>query len=416
MALGISILVAAFTLVAVNVSVHYLRNASPHKVPLAISLRVIVVVVMLATVGFFTRSKRANSKPDSPAASPAKPADQEATNRLETLTLTLARIDPQTRDAKTLRFLLPQARRLRARPGQFLTFEWLIEEKRVIRSYSICSSPAQSGYIEITPKRVENGCVSTFLNDHARVGLAVKARGPYGKFYFDQSKHGRIVLIAAGSGITPMIAMLRYIDDLCIPVNTTLLYCLRTEEDIFFKDELKALQDRLSAFRYVVVLSRPASDWKGWTGRLRREILEREVENSSEATFFLCGPPAFMELGRNLLKEMGIKRSRILQESFGGAVAGEKTSIEAGPLEIRFSRSAVACKISPDETLLESSEKNGVLLPSGCRQGVCGTCATRLLSGKVRMQTEEALSEAQRSQGVILPCVSRPLSDVILDA
>ena len=416
MALGISILVTAFTLVAVNVSVHYLRNASPHKVPFAISLRVIVVVVILAAVAFLTRSKQANSKPDSAAVSPAKPADQESTSRSETLSLTLARIDPQTPDAKTLRFLLPQARNLRARPGQFLTFEWLIEGKKVTRSYSICSSPAQIGYVEITPKRVENGCVSTFLNDRAKVGLAVKARGPYGKFYFDQSKHGRIVLIAGGSGITPMIAMLRYIDDLCIPVNATLIYCVRTEQDVFFKDELAALLSRSSTFRYVLLVSRPGSDWRGWAGRLRREILEREVENSSESTFFLCGPPSFMEAGRTLLKEMEIEPSRVLQESFGGAVAGEKQSTDAGSLEVRFSRSAVAYKISPDETLLESSEKNGMLLPYGCRQGVCGTCATRLLSGKVKMETEQALNHDLRSQGVILPCVSRPLSDVILDA
>jgi ferredoxin-NADP reductase len=416
MALGISIFVAAFILVAVNVSVHYLRNASAHKVPFAISLRVVAVVVILALVAFFTRGRQTNSKPDAATVSPKKPAARESTNHLETFSLTLARIDPQSPDAKTLRFLLRQGRHLWARPGQFLTFEWLIDGKTLSRSYSICSSPAQTGYIEITPKRVENGCVSKFLNDRAKVGLTVKARGPYGKFYFDHSKHGRIVLIAGGSGITPMIAMLRHIDDLCIPADATLIYCVRTEQDAFFKDELAALQGRLSAFRYVLVLSRPVSDWKGWKGRLRRDILEREVENPSDSTFFLCGPPAFMELGRTLLKDMGIEPSRILQESFGGAVPGEQHSTDAGPLEIKFSRSAVAYKMSPDETLLESSEKNGVLIPSGCRQGVCGTCATRLLSGRVRMETEAALNDELRSQGVILPCVSRPLSDVTLDA
>ena len=414
--LGISIFVTAFILVAVNVSVHYLRNASPHKVPLAISLRVVGTVIIFALVGFLARSKQTNSKPGPATAPPAKSAGQESTNRQETLTLTLARIDPQTSEAKTLRFLLPPGRQLVARPGQFLTFEWMIDGKMVTRSYSICSSPAQTGHIEITPKRVENGCVSTFLNERAKVGLTVKARGPYGKFYFDDSKHRRIVLIAGGSGITPMIAMLRHIDDLCIPADATLIYCVRTEQDVFFKDELAVLQGRLNAFRCVQVLSRPSSDWNSWKGRLRREILEREVENPSDSTFFLCGPPAFMELGRTLLKEMGIEPSRILQESFGGAVAGEKLSTDVGPLEVRFSRSAVACKISPDETLLEGSEKNGVLIPSGCRQGVCGTCATKLLSGKVRMETEEALNDAQRAQGVILPCVSRPLGDVTLDA
>jgi ferredoxin-NADP reductase len=384
MALGISIFVAAFTLVTVNVAVHYLRNASPHKVPFATSLRVVAVVIILALVAVLTRGKQAKSKPDAATVSPKKPDDRESTNQLETVNLTLVRIDSQTPDAKTLRFVLPPARHLRARPGQFLTFEWLIDGKTVTRSYSICSSPVQTGYIEITPKRVENGCVSTFLNDCATVGLTVKARGPYGKFYFDQSNHGRIVLIAGGSGITPMMAMLRYIDDLCIPADATLIYCVRTEQDVIFKDELEALRGRLTGFRYVLVLSRANSEWNGWKGHLRREILEREVENSSELTTFLCGPPAFMELGRTLLKDMGIESSRILQESFGGAVAGEKHSTDTGPLEVRFARSTVAYKSSPDETLLESSERNGLLIPYGCRQGICGTCATRLLSGRVR--------------------------------
>jgi ferredoxin len=113
---------------------------------------------------------------------------------------------------------------------------------------------------------------------------------------------------------------------------------------------------------------------------------------------------------------MAVDPARILQESFGGAVASEHQSTSTGgTLNVLFSRSAVAYKVSPEENLLESSERNGVLIPSGCRQGVCGTCATRLLSGRVQMETEEALNEEMRSQGYILPCVSRLLTDITLD-
>jgi ring-1,2-phenylacetyl-CoA epoxidase subunit PaaE len=224
-------------------------------------------------------------------------------------------------------------------------------------------------------------------------------------------------MVAGGSGITPMMAMLRYIDDLCNSLDATLIYCVRTEQDVFFKNELTTLQGRLSNFRYVLVLSQPGSDWTGWKGRLRREILEREVEKPLESTFFLCGPPTFMELGRTLLKDIGVEPALILQESFGGAVAGEKRSTPStGLLTVKFARSEVAYSISPDETVLESSERNGVLLPSGCRQGSCGTCATRLLSGNVQMEREEALNDELVSQGYILPCVSRPVSDITLDA
>jgi ferredoxin len=114
---------------------------------------------------------------------------------------------------------------------------------------------------------------------------------------------------------------------------------------------------------------------------------------------------------------MGVDSSRILQESFGSAVAAEvHSAVGSGPLEVRFSRSAVVYNVSPDDNLLESAERNGVLLPSGCRQGQCGTCATRLLNGKVEMATEEALTDEQRSQGFVLPCVSRPVTDLTLDA
>jgi len=346
------------------------------------------------------------------------------TPKNDEVVLNLTRIETQTPDAKTLRFLLPLGRQLSTRPGQFLTFEWIIDGRPLTRSYSICSSPLQQGYIEITPKRVENGCVSRYLNEHAEVGLTVKARGPYGNFYFDESQHKRIVLIAAGSGITPMMAMLKYIDDRCIPAEVTLIYSVRTPQDVFFRSELSQLQTRLRQFRWVTVLSRPGSEWTGWKGRLRREILEREVQKPLEATFFVCGPSTFMELSRSLLADLGVEPSRILQESFGGAVPREKrfngpsedirTGI--GSLEISFARSAVAFQISPEETLLESSERNGVLMPSGCRQGSCGTCATKLLRGRVKMESEEALSDQMRSQGYILPCVSRALENVTLDA
>src|SRR5579864_6396107 len=287
MALGMTIFAFAFTLATVNVAVHYLRDAERHKIQSSTVEAVIVGAVVLAAIGFFSGIRRSKPNSGTLTATLSKLAVQESQKSSDVLNLTLARIEAQSDDAKTLRFLLPRNQRISARLGQFLTFEWMIDGKPVTRSYSICSSATQRSFIEITPKRVENGHVSRFLNDCAKAGLIVKARGPYGRFYFDESKHERIVLVAGGSGITPMIAMLRYIDDFCLPVNATLIYCVRTEQDVFFKDELTVLQGRLSAFRYVLVLSRPGSDWKGRTGRLRREILEREVENSSESTYFL---------------------------------------------------------------------------------------------------------------------------------
>jgi ferredoxin-NADP reductase len=415
--LGVTIFAVAFTLVSMNAAVHYLRDVAPHKVPFAISLKVIVATIVAAGIAFFAKAKQAKTKIPANPVVPASPAAQQPSSRNEVLNLTLARIESQTHDAKTLRFVLPANQEIAPRPGQFLTFDWMVDGKPVKRSYTICSSPTQRNFVEITPKRVENGHVSKFLNDRVTLGMTVKARGPYGKFCFDENKHQRIVLIAAGSGITPMVAMLRYIDDLCLTVDVTLIYCVRKERDVIFEGELAAIQKRLPRFRQVFVLSQAGGEWKGWKGRLRREIVEREIERPSGSTFFLCGPPPFMDLARSILKEMGVDFARVLQESFGGGVSAEKApSADSGPLQVKLSRSVLSFHMSSAETLLESAEKNGVLIPSGCRQGNCGTCATKLLSGNVQMDNEQALTDEMREQRFILPCVSHPLSDITVEA
>jgi glycine betaine catabolism B len=418
-ALGIVILTVSFTLIVLNVAARFLRTASSAKLSPPISWLFVTAVLSFAGIAFLRR--RSGSEPQSVGEPSAGNTAEKASakDEFKTLNLTLARVEPQTGDAKTLRFLMPPDRRLTARPGQFMTFQWRIGDKLVTRSYSICSSPTQTAFIEITVKRVENGHVSRFLNDQAQPGLTVRASGPYGHFYLDETRHRRIALIAAGSGITPMMGILRYIDDLCLPLHCTLIYCVRTEDDMFFRSELNAIQTRLNGFYNVVVISQPGPGWNGWKGRLRREILEREIGKPLETTFFLCGPPAFMENARTLLTDLSVDASQILQESFGGAVTGNRkpaSALEAGLLKLTFARSAASFDVSCDKTLLESSESNGVLIPYGCRQGSCCTCATRLLNGHVYMETEAALSDELKSLGYILPCVSRPLGDVTLDA
>jgi ferredoxin-NADP reductase len=193
-----------------------------------------------------------------------------ASARSGPMILKLISITAQTLDSKTLRFAVDNDHKLNARPGQFLNFCFLFDGKKAIRSYSICSSSARSGYIEITIKRVKEGCVSVFLNDRAALGMTVEAEGPFGNFCFEASKHHNVFLLAAGSGITPMMAMLRYIDDLCLQTNVTLLYCVRTGGDIMFESELNQLQSRLKSFEYVVLLSQPHAEWAGRRGHISR--------------------------------------------------------------------------------------------------------------------------------------------------
>jgi ferredoxin-NADP reductase len=316
-AFGIAIYSVAFSLVAVNIAVQFLGGAPVDKALFCTSTIFGFAALLYAGLAFASRTKpRERSWHEHPRSS--SPTERtKSVLHAETFLLTLARVEPQNLEAKVLRFLLPIHQRLLARPGQFLTFEWFIDGRPVHRSYSICSSPAQTGYIEIMPKRRPGGCVSQFLNGKARPGLMVKARGPYGHFYFDETKHKRLVLIAGGSGIAPIISILRYIRDLCIPASCTLIYCARSENDLIFNAELCASTEQTGGLRYVPVISKASLEWMGWKGRLRGEILQAEIEEPLESTYFLCGPKRFMELGRVLLEEMLVESSQILQESFG---------------------------------------------------------------------------------------------------
>jgi ferredoxin-NADP reductase len=349
---------------------------------------------------------------------PAQAVRAAASPVSDSLILKLASITQQTPDAKTLRFIMPEGRTLNSRPGQFLTFSFLFDGKKVVRSYSICSSAARPGYIEITPKRIQKGCASVFLNDRAAVGMTVEVAGPFGQFCLDERKHRSVVLLAAGSGITPMIAMLRYIDDLCLDTTATLLYCVRTNSDIIFERELEQLQSRLQNFQYHIALSQPHADWAGARGHVSREFIEGTVKDLAGQDFFLCGPPAFMDAGRAILMGLGVTPERIMQESFGAPAPARvppPAASETGTV-VEFVRSAKTGALRSGQTLLEAAEESGVAIPSSCRQGQCGTCKTKLLAGNVRMDAEQGLDDESRAQGFVLTCVGHADGAVQLDA
>ena len=418
-ALGVTIFVVAFVLVSIPAFSELLHSASPGSLRLRLATGLVVVVCLVQCALVFKNPSHASAESSHIAQIPA-PAipftDRE--NAKDPMNLLLTQTEQQTHDTKSLRFQVPKERRFRAKPGQFLTFQWIIDGQRLPRSYTISSSPIHGTYVEITPKRMENGCVSVFLNDRAKPGLRVETSGPYGQFYFDETLHKSIVLIAAGSGITPMISILRYIDDLKVATKVTLLYCVRTAADIIFQNVLARLARSLPNFNLKVCLSRPDATWKGHSGRLTGAFVSQHVTDLDSPTFFLCGPRGFMDNARQALSTLGINQDRILQESFGES----KLSTESRPLEahqvetVVFLHSGKVCQASAGSTLLDLAERNGVQIPYGCRQGQCGTCATRVLSGTVQMDIETGLTADQKNAGYVLPCVSRAKGAIVLAA
>jgi ferredoxin-NADP reductase len=420
-ALGIAVFVISFALVSVPILSELLRSANPGslRLRLATGLVVAVCLVQCALVLGKRRQPRASVEASGlPEISMRLTPLTNHENAKSPIRLLLSQIEQQTHDTKTLRFQVLDKRLLCAKPGQFLTFQWMIEGQRVTRSYTISSSPVHENYVEITPKRMENGFVSVFLNELAKPGLTVEASGPYGQFYFDERLHKSIVLIAAGSGITPMISMLRYINDLELATPVTLLYCVRTRADIIFENELVTLRRSLPNFKYDVCLSKPDPTWKGRSGRLTEEFVSQYVTDLNSPTFFLCGPKGFMDNARQILSTLSVNPDRILQESFGESIRSTKSR----PLETRtvetvvFIHSQKVCQASAESSLLDLAERNDVHIPFGCRQGLCGTCATRVLSGNVQMDVEGGLTAEQKNAGYVLPCVSRAEGTVVLAA
>jgi ferredoxin-NADP reductase len=377
-----------------------------------------VSIVFLAAASLVIRRPGARAAPAARPVAPAQSRSVAPPRPAAPFLLELVRITQQTPDTNTLRFAVRGERKLDALPGQFLTFSFLFDGKRETRCYSICSSTARSGYIEITPKRVKGGCVSVFLNDRAAIGMTVEATGPFGQFCFTPAEHRNIVLIAAGSGITPMMAILRYIDDLCLDTNVTLLYCVRTRSDIVFQTDLDDLLPRSKNLRCHLALSQPDPDWNGARGHINREFVSNAVPEFGDRVFFLCGPPPFMDTTRKILNELGVNPERIRQEIFGGAGAPPKAAPPPSSVGVAvdFARSGKTGAVAEGQTLLEAAAAAGVDIPSACRQGQCGTCKTRLLDGRVEMSTENGLDAESRARGFVLTCVGRPETSVRLDA
>jgi ferredoxin-NADP reductase len=420
-ALGIAIFVVSFVLVSIPAFSELLRSVNPGSPGLRLATGLVVAVCLVQCALVFKKRKPSRASVESSRipevlAPPTPLTDHE--NAKSPMSLLLVQTEQQTHDTKTLRFQILNERKLCAKPGQFLTFQWTVDGQRVPRSYTISSSPSHEDYVEITPKRLENGCVSVFLNERTEPGLRVVASGPYGRFYLDETLHKNIVLIAAGSGITPMISMLCYIDDLKLATRVTLLYSVRTREDIIFRNELRRLRRFLTNFKCEVCLSRPDPTWNGNSGHLTEEFVSQHVTDLDSPTFFLCGPKGFMDNARQILLTIGINQDRILQESFGES----QPPTESRPREARrdetvvFMRSERVCQVSAGGTLLDLAEKNGVQIPYGCRQGLCGTCATRVLSGTVQMDVDAGLTAEQKNAGYVLPCVSRAEGTVVVAA
>ena len=350
--------------------------------------------------------------------------------------LRVARIIRQTPDVQTFRFALPDGGPLpfHHRPGQYLVISPVIDGKKVNRPYTISSSPTQPDYCEITVKREEMGRVSRHLHDTLREGDIINLSAPTGRFIFDGSQAQSIVLIAGGVGITPLMAIARYLTDKNWKGDIYFAYATKTPGDIIFRKELDDLKARFLNLHVHITLSRAEDkDWTGHKGRVTAEFLTKCIPELSTRLVYICGPDAMMAMTVQVLKELGVAAGQIKLEEFiaakhtepDGSADASMVCVSAsevlaqdggtGP-KLTFSRSTKSVMLSPDKSLLEIAEEAGVNIDFECRSGICGRCKTRLLGGCVTMETRDALTDEDKSKNIILMCQARASEPVAVEA
>lgn len=381
------------------------------------------------------------------------------------------RVIAETADVKTFVFAADPPVRFRYQPGQFIQIELSIDGKPTKRCYSISSSPTRPHLLSITVKRVPPsgegvppGLVSNWLHDHLKPGAKLRISGPMGDFSCVRHPGPRLLLISAGSGITPMLSMTRWLTDTAAAVDTVFLHTARTSADFVCRQELEWMAEQNPQLRLLLLTTRPepGSRWPGLSVRLNLEVLRLGVPDFARRQIFCCGPDAFMADMRTMMEKAGFPMANYHEESFGaprprpapaaadahaatppggnwglGAIlkkiadqpgsgsSGSRTAATApaaavaatpaaATVEFRTSGRSAACP--PGQSLLETAEGCGIAWPSGCRMGKCGACKAKLLAGELERSgyDDSILKPAERSAGFVLTCIGKPHGPVAL--
>lgn len=356
------------------------------------------------------------------------------------ITARCIQIIQETHDVKTFRFVAEPAVLFDFKPGQFVCITLPICDssgKPVTRAYSISSSPSRPYSLDITVKRVESaggglplGVASNWLHDVLKVGMTLPMQGPFGAFNCVDCPGDRLLLISAGSGVTPMMAIAQWLSDSGANVDVTFIHAARSMSDIIFRQRLELLAAQHPNFKLAFTLtqSTPAVPWSGYRGRLNAALLSAICPDFAARTAFICGPAGFMSSTKALLEAAGFPMVNYFEESFGGLVGSESGESEpSGNLlpqtrqldeatVVEFSASEKVVSGDALDTLLELAELAGVKMASGCRMGSCGACKHQLVSGEVCYKVEpRGLSETDRQAQYVLACVAKPVGRVVLN-
>ncbi len=342
--------------------------------------------------------------------------------------LEVSKVEKETEDCVSICFTVPEELKdvFQFKQGQNLTIRKELNGQELRRSYSICTSPFENN-LKVAVKKTTGGLFSTYANEELKAGDFLDVFPPTGNFYTElySSQQKNYVAFAAGSGITPILSIIKTTLQVEPKSSFTLVYGNRTKNSIIFKEDLEALKDKyIDRFRIYYVLSREATDAAINSGRLDKEkcelFLSKLIDVKKVDEFFICGPEGMIFCIKDLLEEKGVSKQNIHFELF--TVPGEKQSVVSNKqkTELKAEKAKITVKLDGfsfdfeleknGESILDAALATGADLPYACKGGVCTTCKARLTEGQVEMDRNWGLDDEELAKGFILTCQSHPVT------
>ena len=346
--------------------------------------------------------------------------------------LTIKRLVKETPDCVSVCFEVPESLKtiFAFTEGQNLTIKKKIGEEEVRRSYSICNAPHE-GALTVAIKKIEGGLFSSFANDSLQAGDTLEVMPPSGKFnaHLQSNGNGNYLAIAAGSGITPILSIIKHTLHQQPNSRFTLVYGNKNRGSIIFFEELEALKNQyMNRFTFINVLSQEKMDATVLYGRIDSEKLsafEKIIPYTEMNAAYLCGPEAMIFAAKDFLTNKGMSEKAIHFELFttpGNAQTKKETTANAiteqGPtskITIQLDGRSMDFDLAYNgQSILDAALQIGADLPYACKGGVCCTCRAKLLQGTVQMEVNYALEPEEVAQGFILTCQAHPTSENII--
>ncbi len=324
----------------------------------------------------------------------------------------------ETPSTKTFRLVSANSYLPPFQAGQYISLKVTTGNISTNRPYSISSPPNQTGFYDITVRRVPGGLVSSYLHDKVKPGEVLEGAGPAGNFYYNPLFHDRsMVLLAGGCGITPFMSMIQEIIDCGLEREVCLFYGCRNLSEAVFHNRLQHLSERYSNFNYFQVLEEPPENYECEAGLITGKFIKDSLGDLAGRTFFISGPREMHEYCSSVLSGLGIPWRKIRKEAQGPLI--KVTEQPGWPEDLSPDREfkvhiagGRTVSAPAGEPLLKTLENEGIALPSRCRSGECSMCRIKLLKGRVFQPHGTPVRRSDAENGYIHSCVSYPLEDL----